>query len=143
MLTPVACSVRTQDRLDKLATILESEPWEGRNSSINLSTNEPTERTATIMVDSSFEDDISFESTFLSPSLEMGLDQDPISQASQQKTVSQCVICGCPFCEGEPVYQSNNPCCLHWHHQKCMDKWFQYQGNTCPTCNRPFVLEKK
>ncbi|CAB9499297.1 RING-H2 finger protein [Seminavis robusta] len=53
-----------------------------------------------------------------------------------------CALCSKAFQRGEEIGKSNNPDCNHVHHGDCLVHWLQLQ-NTCPTCNKPYVLMEK
>jgi len=51
-----------------------------------------------------------------------------------------CAICSQHFVEGEEVCKSPNKFCSHVHHLSCMTNWLHLQ-NTCPTCNKTYLVE--
>ena len=127
-------TTRHRKRTKKLTKKLGSRPWYGGSDS-GGSENGATEATRT---DSMSDDDLSSHPTLATQAFNHQ-DGDTSLPSPIEKEGCQCAICNCFFHDGEPVYQSNNPGCLHLQHQKCMDHWLQFQ-NTCPTCNVPFVL---
>ena len=82
-----------------------------------------------------------------------GSDEDEVAASSdggaQQRTQTNkkldhlcaCQICSESFQEGEDIIQSNNPICGHIFHQKCIEKWLNYQY-ACPICSHVYVLQE-
>ena len=72
---------------------------------------------------------------------------EPSKQQSSKEILSpdfkhlyECQICSVEFRDNDAVYSSNNPRCNHHFHQKCMEKWLNYQY-TCPICHEVFALQ--
>ncbi|XP_068638390.1 probable E3 ubiquitin-protein ligase XERICO [Aristolochia californica] len=53
--------------------------------------------------------------------------------------VAECAVCLCDVEEGDEVRELQ---CRHVYHRKCLDKWLEHSGVTCPLCRRLVLLDE-